>query len=234
MHIYACARVIICARFTCTVNLLNITNRLSHRWICHWNVHYRKHGRIENECLCWRSTHWIRNERLNRICFIYRRACERVRRTYMTVRWWTMDTRIKSLYSVFFFVRHSGAVNAMEHHIRIIHWVAVHRYRHDFSSFFCSLSLFSCSHTAVVAACYLCYYSSMQSIWAIISSEFLRSTQYKMYIVGDRCTLCKQLKYSHEHFNTRTIVMYARFVYIASHHKPSQPVSQSASLLFDE
>lgn len=134
----------------------------------------------------------------------------------------------------FFFVRHSGAVNAMEHHIRIIHWVAVHRYRHDFSSFFCSLSLFSCSHTAVVAACYLCYYSSMQSIWAIISSEFLRSTQYKMYIVGDRCTLCKQLKYSHEHFNTRTIVMYARFVYIASHHKPSQPVSQSASLLFDE
>lgn len=81
MHIYACARVIICARFTCTVNLLNITNRLSHRWICHWNVHYRKHGRIENECLCWRSTHWIRNERLNRICFIYRRACERVRRT---------------------------------------------------------------------------------------------------------------------------------------------------------
>lgn len=134
----------------------------------------------------------------------------------------------------FFFVRHSGAVNAMEHHIRIIHWVAVHRYRHDFSSFFCSLSLFSCSHTAVVAACYLCYYSSMQSIWAIISSEFLRSTQYKMYIVGDRCTLCKQLKYSHEHFNARTIVMYARFVYIASHHKPSQPVRQSASLLFDE
>lgn len=102
MHIYACARVIICARFTCTVNLLNITNRLSHRWICHWNVHYRKHGRIENECLCWRSTHWIRNERLNRICFMYRRACERVRRTYMTVRWWTMDTRVKSLYSVFF------------------------------------------------------------------------------------------------------------------------------------
>lgn len=103
-----------------------------------------------------------------------------------------------------------------------------------FVFFFCSLSLFSCSHTAVVAACYLCYYSSMQSIWAIISSVFLRSTQYKMYIVGDRCTLCKQLKYSHEHFNTRTIVMYARFVYIASHHKPSQPVSQSASLLFDE